>query len=580
MTGALARLKQSVERAGERLGLSLDVSVADDAPAAALARLVARLDPDALVLTGDVTSFGDKRSFELAYRWLEPLLKRGSEQPRKCIVAPGNHDVLAVQLARIADRLASGPWVVQFAASGWTKDVIRAVEDCLRAADMTPQRRLLPGTLAHWIVDPGDGGLLKAFREFAAQPNIVATGSHALPLAGTSEAVVIPFSTVSSDPIFMNQGELRTKELQRIEDELDSLTRRDGGVLRIVAIHHNPLSSPHVGEAREVFAYNGMPGGTAMLRSLQRQSVDLVLHGHQHEHALMQFDFDLRNAGHAYTLGAQSSTARHGAGANLLEIHDVNHATLERYAYRETSGKFEVDESATQELSFERNRPLDHQTQTTRFELKRYVYGDSSGDKFDELCTEALGERSRCVWLSGRKFGNVIKKRLESLAGLLRGGAQLRILVPNPELLRRICAAQADRSGLAGVSGSDLWGRSQHMAQLAQEAQQAVDAFKSFANDLGTAERLLLDVRVSHTVMPFAGIVRDPASPWSKMIVRLFPIGSMGEIEMPVLKLNRRSEEALFAYYCKHFQLLIRSGTSIAGDLGNAGDDLHDGRSS
>lgn len=60
----------------------------DDAALDAVASFARRIEPDALIVAGDITQSGRRREFEAARRWLDDLAL-------ETIVAPGNHDTPA-----------------------------------------------------------------------------------------------------------------------------------------------------------------------------------------------------------------------------------------------------------------------------------------------------------------------------------------------------------------------------------------------------------------------------------------------------------------------------------------------------
>jgi len=68
----------------------------DPVPAAALLRLVAEVDPEVVVLSGDFTQRAKVHEYQEASRWI------GQLAPRPVVVTPGNHDV---PLYRVFERL-------------------------------------------------------------------------------------------------------------------------------------------------------------------------------------------------------------------------------------------------------------------------------------------------------------------------------------------------------------------------------------------------------------------------------------------------------------------------------------------
>jgi 3',5'-cyclic AMP phosphodiesterase CpdA len=76
----------------------------------------------------------------------------------------------------------------------------------------------------------------------------------------------------------MATGRLGAEQLQRLGRLLDHA--RELGLFRVVLIHHPPISKP----SRR---FKRLLDGDAFRAELARHGAELVLHGHDHEHAMM-----------------------------------------------------------------------------------------------------------------------------------------------------------------------------------------------------------------------------------------------------------------------------------------------------
>jgi 3',5'-cyclic AMP phosphodiesterase CpdA len=92
---------------------------------------------------------------------------------------------------------------------------------------------------------------------------------------------VIGLSSAVPAPPFRATGRLGTEQLARFAHVLSNLAR--AGVFRAVLIHHPPVSEPQDQHER-------LLDGPAFLDVLREHGAELVLHGHEHVHAVRWFD--------------------------------------------------------------------------------------------------------------------------------------------------------------------------------------------------------------------------------------------------------------------------------------------------
>jgi 3',5'-cyclic AMP phosphodiesterase CpdA len=556
------KLKELQEALKESLRIDADIEVANQSVLDALSALIGSTDPDVLIISGDVTTFGDEASYSAAHEWLLPLLMRKGGEQRTCLVVPGNHDVLSRQFAQLVrEHLENLPWYARAGVKRYLRRPLKILEE------------LLPSGQGATVTD-----LFTDFRNFAEKPGI-SSQRVVIDLGSDSRLVIHPFCTTGTDPIWMNIGEARGQEIDRLRADLAKDARAGKGQLHVVVMHHNPISSSAKVETNLVNAYNSMPAGPQLMHTLQTDGVDLILHGHQHEDAKLLFDFDFESAGHAYAFGSLSSAAPNG-GCNLLEIHSINSGTVATYRYTPRSRRFEF-KGEPLPLGFERNRPSDAKTTETRLEIKKFSWLETDEGKGQELLwNEVQSPGASMVYISGRHLVRMAQDRSsQDLSRLLKddqsGGPKtyLRILISNPELMDAL-SVQAGSVAPSGGVDAKLWGTAEELDNVARTARQSLEHLKSFVSNLSDEERARVDVRVSHTILPFAASVRDADKDWGKMVVRLLPVGAIGGITAPVLKLNRRADGALYDYYLRHFKALLGRGSSVLGEWNKGDSDL------
>lgn len=291
--------------------------------------------------------------------------------------------------------------------------------------------------------------------------------------------------------------------------------------------------------------------------------------------SLWQFDYELKEQGHAYCIGIPSSGAtthyRRGLdtgttvvrpGCNLLEVADVNHVRVIRYEY---DGVDTFNTKEATDLPLERNRPVSLKTQTARLEIKKYLYHDDEASE-ETLWNELLQPGAHTYFISGRHLKTIRERKLDMIKSLLAppNSHRVRMLVSSPSVLRSLSS-----NGTASV-----WGSEEDVDDLAKSAERTLSRLKRFCDDLSEEARRSFEIRESHTLLPFGAVVRDATKPWGKMMVKVIPVGAVGSIESPFLRLNRRHDSALYMYYLEHLKKLLASASLVAGDWSHGDEDL------
>lgn len=552
---ALARFKQNFDNLPGNLALDLHVS--DEEALSAIAEHVRTIEPDLLLVAGDISSLGDRKSLMEGRRWLEGLLGPEGGLRAKCLVIPGNHDSLLgylrklqrLDLMSLLENQGREKWVMRLVRWCASRSKRKLIDNCL-----APLMSLFDGI-------PEDAGLLDNFSNVFDGSGLIATNTVSvnLPHPGNSRIAVFPFRSSSSNFLWMNAGEARAKEWRKLRGSLEQEEFSAEGTLRIVLTHHNPISTPGKVEDSVTYAFNGMPGGTNFMRGLQQLGVDVILYGHQHEAAEYSFDFDLGQKGHCYGIGAPSATHRSNGGTVLLEVQDINNVLVSRYEYNRAQGRLEPPEKKIA-LPLERHRPDDGRTQSARYELKHYSNQKQSEPRIWE---DLQGDGETLIYMSGRRFAEARESKFSALRRMIGSGARVRILSNDPELLIQLRDSVKEGTGRLG-----LWGGRTSLEKLVTDAREFFQDFGELVGRLSEKERERLDVRKAHTLLSVGAFVRDADQPWGKMTVKILPVGAFDELEPPIMRLNRRKDEALYMYYLKYLKVLIGVATSVNAELG------------
>ena len=565
-------LKELAKEFKQVTGIEIDLHFANAFVQDALSKFIHYNDPDVIVVSGDLTTFGDPKSFNLAKEFLEGLARRSSE-PRKVVIVPGNHDVLEYQLAALRGKL------INFLGNKKPKNLISGI--FYRASRYIIEMKLSNLISAFGRISDSTNGRYDdtdyetMLSEFSKISSYSAIDSKKITVArkGDNFAIDIhPFGSVCADPVWMNLGRLRAEQLSSFYDDIKNEDDQSSKI-HIAVIHHNPIASSHTVDSPFVNAYNSMPDGPEFLRIMQKNGVDIVLHGHQHTESAMLFDYDLKSVGHAYCIGSPSSTDPKAGGCNIIQISDDYHALVRRFEFKERS--FFEDESKNIEILFEKQRP-DFETNSARFELKRYVSTADGNEKqfFDEFHKvrsrpRSGNEKRPIAYVAGRRLTGVLENNGKLITDLLREGYAIRVLISNPALLRRITTGIDDAD-----LGAAFWGDDNELQNLAEQAESSIKTFSELMEEVGTAGQKQINVRVSHTLLPFAATIRDDCDMKSRMAVKPLPFGALGVIDSPLFRLTRRSNRALFDYYSKHLKVLFGEGRTILGEWNLGDDDL------
>lgn len=181
------------------------------------------MQPDHVVITGDLTNLSLKEEFQAAGAWLRQLGDR-----QFISLVPGNHDAYIPM-----------PW--------------HAAWQCWQ--------EYLESDAANALLPPK-----ASFRELADTyfPTVRRRGITALVGVCTAQPV----------PAFCAGGTVGARQLERLDMILRELA--GSGLCRIVLIHHPPTHSDRT-------LWRGLADSEELCAVLQRNGADLILHGHAHK---------------------------------------------------------------------------------------------------------------------------------------------------------------------------------------------------------------------------------------------------------------------------------------------------------
>jgi len=536
---------------------NLDFHIANNSALEALISKINSIDPDILVITGDITSFGDRPSFEEASRFIDRIRKRNENgATRQVICTPGNHDALADQLNNLHFKIESNAlelkWYI-FRIVRW------ALRIYFKPLYDLKKKKLLGG-------DWSEEQFLNNYKSFLSDAGCQAF----IQLDNPVPLKITCITTVCKKPIWMNQGEVEHSGWTSFYDASGIVDRPDA--FHIALTHHNPVSMPGSKDSNLEQAYNSTSKSGDLLSKAQNRGVDIILHGHQHVSGIFSYDFNLETIGQSYAVGCGSSTDLEEATFNFIEIHDNQHFQLQKYIHDAERGF--VESGKKKELALEKDRPS-QEIVSIRREIKDFSYENSE----KEVALWRQVHRGDCdfVYISGRRLSAFRGNSFDQVVGLLKDESKLtrvRILITDPTVIDVLIKSLSDREPNV-QDHSDYWGDKETLGELKYAATESLNKLESTISRLSEHCQKRIAVHLSHSLLPFGAYVRIPnRRDRGEMGLKLLPIGVMGKFHSPVLRLSRRKDEALYAFYLKYLKELflnsrhLNSGTHGKWDAG------------
>jgi 3',5'-cyclic AMP phosphodiesterase CpdA len=321
---AFSRLAYEI---GKRVGPDIIADGHNNDKLAALKNCFLSLKPDVIVVTGDLTNYGDSKSFQLAVESIKELKEIAGAKYVFCI--PGNHDSL---VERVAVLRKQGKFV---------NGLITLVSTFIPAVS-TPDK-LSVNKKYKTLLEQGkrqgkELPLLKTYQQFC-EPEFgeVDPGKPLFVDAGWGEVAFFLFNS-TNDPAFMaNEGSIGAQQYNRLNSSLDdpNQQQRIDAAVRIALLHHHPLNSPDNDETRSERFYDAMTDGTRFIEYTGKRNFHFIFHGHQHRKYLWEFLPGIRP--HVCAAGSALAGASPESGSfNVIELNTPFEAIYRRFDYSAT----------------------------------------------------------------------------------------------------------------------------------------------------------------------------------------------------------------------------------------------------
>lgn len=327
----LSILQRAAAVLGESLGLKVEAGGHGDEKLIALNTILAALQPDVIVVTGDLTNFGDQKSFEMAYKYLEALKKNAGARRLLCV--PGNHDCLTERTA-------------QAQLEPKRSFLIKALSQINREIQL--MSRTEPGALsaqANKLLEAGEGlTLLGNYDKWIVKTGLgeVNPSNPVIVDAGWGNVALFLFNSVNDPGLMANKGRIGPAQFNLLNVCLQSPEKMSecANAVRIALLHHHPISAPESHDQDVNRFYDWMEDGPRLLQYLNQRGFHFILHGHQHEPFQCTINYTDSHGGGVHIVAAGSATQGRTTldrnSFNLIDLLTPFEARLRRFDYRPT----------------------------------------------------------------------------------------------------------------------------------------------------------------------------------------------------------------------------------------------------
>ena len=286
----------------------------------ALKIALSALRPNLIIVTGDLTNFGDKGSLELAHKVLSDL--KSVAKAQKVICVPGNHDCFIERAEHILKT--------------WKEHrILRAFSKFISKVEI--MKRLLPGELE----TEADTVLLQQYSDIIVPDYGVADPKSPIFVpVGWGEIALFLFNSTNDLGLMINEGRIGQQQFNNLNEYLQSPENKKkcSRAVRIALLHHHPISAPRAQASGVIRGYNWMQDGPRFLDYMNYHGFHFVLHGHEHKSFQCSVNYGYRERGiNIVAAGSALQGDDPDTGDfNVIDILTPFSAHLYRYNYSPT----------------------------------------------------------------------------------------------------------------------------------------------------------------------------------------------------------------------------------------------------
>jgi 3',5'-cyclic AMP phosphodiesterase CpdA len=292
----------------------------------ALENIFRWLQPKLILVTGDITNFGDTKSFEFAARCLKKLKEAANADQVLCV--PGNHDTLVERAGYLRKKIPK-----KFA-----KPIIKRLF-------LPGNRHIKFNQLLSNIIENGDDYHFLHNYQNIIEPEFGSVDPSRPIVIDTrwGKAVVFLFNSTNEAVLMANEGHVGERQFNALNTCIQNNKSVDpkSQTLRIAILHHHPISAPGAYSSPIERGFNWMKDGPRFLDYMNHCGFQLVLHGHEHTAFQCTINYENRPGGvNVIAAGTAIQGDDPGIGSfNIIEQYSPFEARLKRFDYTSTGYK-------------------------------------------------------------------------------------------------------------------------------------------------------------------------------------------------------------------------------------------------
>ncbi len=310
-------------------GFSVEADGHSDDKFVALANVFKSLKPEVIVVTGDVTNFGDAKSFALASKCLKTLKEAAGARHVFCV--PGNHDALVERAADVKKNARGRALMWLLSKFDRTTEITATAED-----HFSPDVR-------RKLEDGDEPALLDNYTAWARAEGFGAVnpGEPLYVSADWGDVAFFLFNSTNDPGLMANEGRIGTRQFNALNICLQNAETMEkcARAVRLALLHHHPISAPYSQDAHYNRAYDWMKDGPMFLQYMNQNGFHLILHGHQHEPFQCTVNYEATPGSGLHIVAAGSATqgAQHTHNSfNLIDLLTPFEARVRRFDYSQT----------------------------------------------------------------------------------------------------------------------------------------------------------------------------------------------------------------------------------------------------
>jgi 3',5'-cyclic AMP phosphodiesterase CpdA len=295
------------------------------------------IQPDMIVVTGDLTNYGDEESFDKAFAVIKDLQQECHAQYVICV--PGNHDTLVDRSRHLKSKAMQRMVIRGVGALIGEVDAIRRVAERKLEASLVFPSLNLSTKKKNGPVRP-DLPFLTTYLD--KLPSELAYPDPAKPIEvdlawATGLFFLINSNSVSA--LMANEGNAGIETVNAIDRYASKNPSKFAASLKFAILHHHPISAPQEGVQAGERAYDWMKDGPRLLAFLHSRGFRFILHGHEHIPFDCTVKYGTNDEGLHIVAAGSALQGGKGGSFNVLELSSAYVAQRHRWDY--TTNGFE-----------------------------------------------------------------------------------------------------------------------------------------------------------------------------------------------------------------------------------------------